>query len=104
MIELLAIPEWKQKPRPIADWISTFEAIGLSPTLNREDQEATWIELGALRTRGYAVIEGGLVTAMHFEIHAPDPSEARSSLEQAAASLGWELHDDDDDAEDDDDD
>ncbi len=101
MIELLAIPQWKQSPRPLADWVAAFETLNLAPEVQREDDDGIWIELGSLRTRGYAVIEGGLATAVNFEIHATDPTEARSVLEQAASSLGWELHEEDDDDEDD---
>ncbi|HEU5116965.1 MAG TPA: hypothetical protein VFT74_09850, partial [Isosphaeraceae bacterium] len=98
---LLAIPQWKQNPRPLGDWFAAFESLNLNPEVQHEDDEGTWIELNSLRTRGYAVIEGGLATAVNFEIHAPDPSEARSVLEQAASSLGWELHEEDDDDDDD---
>lgn len=101
MVELLAIPKWKQSPRPLDDWLSALHALNLSPSLERQDSDAYWINLNPLRTRGYTLIEDGLVTAVHFEIHDPDPSESRSLLEQAAASLGWELHDDDNEHDDD---
>lgn len=101
MTEILAIPKWKENPRPLDDWLAAFSDLGSAPTLNRDGAEAVWIELGPLRTRGYALAEAGLVTAIHFEIHAPDPSEARAALDAAAESLGWELHDDTDDEDDD---
>lgn len=103
MIERLALPAWDTPPRPLDDWVAQLVAQGQPAVLARESSSVAWLEIAPLRLRGYAVLEGPHVTAIHFELSAPDPSRALETLEIAIKALGWELHDDDeeDDREDD---
>src|SRR5262249_24756079 len=95
--ELLAIPAWDKAPIPIDDWRSAFTSRGQPARSVREDDE-TWIDVAPLRLRGYVVLEGEGVGAVHFEVR---DDAALGPLEEAAASLGWELHDDEGEGDDD---
>jgi hypothetical protein len=95
MTELLALPEWNAPPRTLADWSEQLAQLGHSPHLEQESGDAAWLEIAPLRLRGYALIEGELVTAINFQLAATDPQFAASVVLQAAQALGWELHDDD---------
>lgn len=101
MTEFLALPCWKTPPLPLDAWVAQFTAQGHLPTLAREDANACWLEVGALGLRGYAVIEGGLLSAINFELSDPDPQPALHVIEAAALALGWELHPDEPGEEDD---
>ena len=102
MIELLAVPAWDAGPTPLSAWVAGLEAQGLTVIVNRESTNVAWIEVHALRLRGYVVLDGGRdVEAINFELAAPDPAPARGVVESAAAKLAWEVHDDGDDDEDD---
>ena len=97
MLEFLAIPAWDGPPRSLDDWAAALAASGHTPTIDRLGPGEAWLEVAALRLRGYAVIEGNLVSAINFELHAPDTTEPTIRfLESAAQSLGWEVHPDDD--------
>jgi hypothetical protein len=106
MIELLALPGWQAPPRSLDDWVAGLTEAGGRVVVAREEAGETWLEMGHLRLRGYAVIEGDRVEAINFELADPDPAPASRVVEAAARALGWEVHpdepDDDSDAEDDD--
>ena len=103
MTELLATPGHESPPTELSAWVERIEALGHHVTTTRESTGVSWIEVQALRLRGYAVMRGRHVEAVNFELSAPDPTPARLALESAATALGWELddeegpHDDDDD-------
>ena len=99
MIEFLALPGWKTSPLPLDAWVVRLRELGHAPTLLREDANACWLEVGALRLRGYAVIEGDHLAAINFELSAPDPEPALRMIEAAALALGWEVHPDEPDEE-----
>jgi hypothetical protein len=101
MIELLALPGWKTSPLPLDAWVVKMRELGHAPTLVREDANACWLEVGALRLRGYAVIEGGHLSAINFELADPDPRPALDAIEAAALALGWEVYPDEPGEEDD---
>jgi hypothetical protein len=102
MIELLILPAWNTPPLALDAWVAQLTAQGHPPTQSREDAGACWLEVGPLRLRGYAVIEGEHLAAINFELSAPDPAPARLVVEAAALALGWEVHPDDLDEEEDD--
>ena|SRR5947209_5559021 len=104
MIELLALPGWDAPPRTLDDWAAQLAAQGAPARIVREAAGATWLEVAALRLRGFAVIEGPHVSAINFELAAPDPGPATQAIETAARALGWEVHPDEPDDEGDDDD
>src|SRR5437867_6036653 len=91
MIELLALPGWNTPPLALDAWVAQLSAQGHPPTLTPEDGGACWLEVGALRLRGYAVIEGDHLAAINFELAHPDPDPARRVVEAAAVALGWEI-------------
>jgi hypothetical protein len=95
MIELLALPGWQAPPTTLDDWIGRLTDLAGPVSVSRESNEATWLELGALRLRGYAVLAGLRVEAINFELTGPDPGPATSVVEAAARALGWEVHPDD---------
>jgi hypothetical protein len=102
MIERLAIPAWQTAPTPLTAWVGAMES-GLGPVdLDRDGKTIAWIDIPSRRVRGYAILESGNVTAINFELFAPDPAESLAALEATTAGLGWELHIDDDPDEDDD--
>jgi hypothetical protein len=104
MIELLALPDWQTAPTTLDDWVAQLSTHGGPVIVTREDTNASWLEIGPLRLRGYAVLAGRIVEAINFELADPDPAPATRALEAAAQALGWELHGDDDDEDDDDED
>lgn len=105
MTERLAIPAWNTPPTSLDDWSKAIQALGPEVVTNRESTGVAWLEVGAIRLRGYAMLQGAHVEAINFETSAADPAPALALLAQAAAALGWELHEDDDeDGEDDKDD
>src|SRR5262245_26686818 len=103
MIELLALPQWQSPPRTIDEWVVQLEGHAGAVVVTRESTSVAWVEIGALRVRGYGVEEGRAVQAINFELAAPDPGPATRVLNEAASALGWELHPDEDDDEDDED-
>jgi hypothetical protein len=101
MIELLALPGWQTPPTSLDDWVSRLSDMCGPVAVTRESTGVSWLEVGSLRLRGYAVIEGRQVEAINFELAAPDPAPAALAVEAAAAALGWEVHPDEPDDEDD---
>ena len=102
MVEYLALPAWETPPVKVADWVAGLSVAGGPVVVSRESSDVSWLEVAALRLRGYAVIEDGQVAAINFELRDPDPGPATRLLEEATVALGWELHADDDQAPDDD--
>jgi hypothetical protein len=100
MFELLALPGWNIPPTPLARWVEALEGLGQEVGVTRESSTVSWVEVRALSLRGYAVMDGLNVQAINFELAAPDPSEARQAVEQAALALAWEVDDEQDEAED----
>jgi len=96
LTERLAIPSWNAPPRTLADWRARFEALG-QPVIVERSPEETWLTIAPLGLRGFAVLEGGAMAALHIEIDADDPSPALALLDEAARDLGWEVHDEDED-------
>jgi hypothetical protein len=94
MIELLALPGWQAPPTTLDDWIGQLTALAGPVAVARESREETWLEIGALRLRGYVVFEGRRVEAINFELADPDPAPAIRAIEAAAQALGWEVHPD----------
>jgi hypothetical protein len=103
MTEVLALPGWNLPPTPLTAWVDQFERLGLAADAVRESTGVSWIEVRALRLRGYAVMQGTCPEAISFELADPDPSAARQAVEAAAAALGWEIHDDEGQEDDEDD-
>jgi hypothetical protein len=101
MIELLALPGWQTPPTTLDDWIARLTDLTGPVTVTRESSDTTWLEVGALRFRGYAVMEGRRVEAINFELTDPDPAPATRIIEAAAEALGWEVHPDEPDGDDD---
>jgi len=101
MIELMVLPAWQAPPRVLDDWISQLGASSHRVEVSRESKNAVWLELPALRLRGYAVLEGQRVEAINFELNANDPAPALALIEAAAQALNWEVHEDEVDPEDD---
>ena len=102
MIEVLALPAWDTGPIPLSAWTEQLDRQGLEVVVTRDTTDATWIEVHSLWVRGYVLMDGLQVEAIHFELEEPDPGPARAALDQAAVALAWELHDDDGDGDDDD--
>ncbi len=98
MTERLAIPSWNAKSATLEDWTRTLSELGHPPAVARDDG-MIWIELPALRLRGFVVTEGEHVEAINFEMHDPDIAPALALLESTATTLGWEIHEADDDEE-----
>jgi hypothetical protein len=101
MIELLALPGWNTPPKTIDDWAAQLAALGHPAVVEREGPDDCWLEVGALRLRGFVVLEGDHLGAINFELAAPDPEPAARLVDAAAQALGWEVHPDDPDGEDD---
>ena len=101
MTEFLALPGWNTPPVTLDAWVAQLAAQGHPPTLAREAAGVCWLEVGALRLRGYAVTEGEHLAAINFELSAPDPEPALQVIQAAALALGWEVHPDDPDEEED---
>jgi hypothetical protein len=96
MRELLALPAWKSPPVPLEAWAERLSARVLN------DGGEVWLEVPARRLRGYVVLEEGHVSAVNFELSGPEDDGSEEFLQEAAAALGWELHEDteeDDDEE-----
>ena len=104
MTELLALPGWRTPPTSLTTWITRLESLGLSVQTTGEEPGASWVEVSALRLRGYVVMQGQIVEAINFELHDSDTRPARDALESAAAAIGWEVHEEDEEDRDDDDD
>ncbi|WP_169973880.1 hypothetical protein [Tautonia rosea] len=100
MIERLLIPAWNAPSRSIDDWKKQFEQLGYPPSIHAEDHEETWLLIDSIETRLLAVVEGSILTALHAELRAHDPSIALGLLDQAATGLNWEVHDTEDDEDD----
>jgi hypothetical protein len=100
MFELLAVPAWNVADTPLDAWVDQFRSQGLEVVVNRESPDVCWIEINALRLRGYAIIEGDFVAAINFELARLDDSPARSAVEQAAHALTWDLDDEQEDTPD----
>lgn len=94
MIELLALPGWQAPPTTLDDWIARLTALAGPVAVTRESRAASWLEIDALRLRGYVVLEGRRVEAINFELADPDPAPATRAIEAAARALGWEVHPD----------
>jgi hypothetical protein len=102
MIEILALPCWKVEDTPLSAWSDAFARLGHESRVTRESAGVSWIEVDALKLRGYVVMDGLTIEAINFELDETDPNAARDALSLAAAALSWELHEDDDENEDDD--
>ena len=100
MQEWLAIPGPSSQPIGLNVWVERLSQLGHESVLEKEDSDAFWIEIAALRLRGFAMMEGVNVDAINFELHDPEPALAWQLLEAAASSLGWELTQEDDDDDD----
>ena len=97
MIEILALPGWKIEETPLSAWVDQFASQGFDAVVTRESTSVSWIEVHALRLRGYVVLEEARhVEAINFELHDPDPVPAREALVRASAALSWELDEDSD--------
>lgn len=94
MIELLALPGWQAPPTTLDDWIARLTALAGPVAVTRESRAASWLEIDALRLRGYVVLEGRRAEAINFELADPDPAPATRAIEAAARALGWEVHPD----------
>ena len=101
-LERLAIPGWQSAPTTLDDWVGQLAASGGPVTVTRESTGVSWLEIGPLRLRGYAVTEGVHVEAINFELNDPDPTAGLAAIEAAARALGWEIHEDDSEDSDDD--
>jgi hypothetical protein len=97
MIELLALPEWNAPLRTLEDWLAQLSTAGHSPSVERVSGEAVWLELAPLRVRGYAMLEGTHVAAIHFELMGPSTEPAASLVYAAARALAWDVTADNDD-------
>lgn len=92
--ELLAVPAWNTPKTTLETWVEALRAQGVVVEVER-DPPGAWLEIRALRLRGYALSEGITLEAINFELAGPDPQPATRLLETAASSVGWELHEDD---------
>jgi len=99
MIELLALPGWQTAPTTLDAWVAQLETHGGPVVVTRESTGASWLEIGTLRLRGYAILAGRAVEAINFELAQADPAPATRAVNAAAEALGWEVHLDDDDDE-----
>ena len=99
-IELLALPGWQTPPTPLDLWVAELTVHGGPVEVTSESTTASWLEVGRLRLRGYAMLAGRRVEAINFELNDPDPAPATRVIEAAALALGWEVHEDDDEDDD----
>src|SRR5512135_1273747 len=81
MIELLALPGWQAPPTTLDDWIARLTALAGPVAVTRESRAASWLEIDALRLRGYVVLEGRRAEAINFELADPDPAPATRAIE-----------------------
>ena len=95
MTELLALPGWNTPPTALDAWVEALGSPGHAVVTTRESTTVSWVEIAALRCRGYVLMQGQHVEAINFELTALDPAPARAFIEAVAVSLGWEIHDDD---------
>ncbi|RUL89782.1 hypothetical protein [Tautonia sociabilis] len=102
MIERLLIPSWNTPVRSVDDWNAELARLGHPPEVAREGSDELWLVLERVGARLLAVVEGPTLTAWHAEIDAEDPAPALAVIDQAAAALGWEVHDEDLDEDEDD--
>lgn len=101
MLEVLALPGWRSPPTPLDAWVDQLATHGGPVVVTREFTGASWLEVGPLRLRGYAMLAGRNVEAINFEWPEADSGLALRAIEAAAEALGWEVHFDDDDDDDD---
>lgn len=104
MSELLALPGARTAPRTLDDWVAQLETHAGPVAVTREGSGASWLVVGRLRLRGYAMLAGRNVEAINFELHEPDLTPASRAIAAAAEALGWEVHCDEDDEDEDDED
>ena len=64
----------------------------------------SWLELGKLRLRGYAMHAGPHLEAINFELAGSDPGPATAAIWASAEALGWEVDEEDGDGDGEDDD
>jgi hypothetical protein len=97
VIELLALPGWQTPSTPLDAWVERLTALAGPVVVTREASDASWLEVGRLRLRGYAVLagRGRDVEAINFELSDPVPTAAMQAIRAAAEALGWEVHEDD---------
>ena len=100
MVEWLAMPATGAAPVMLDAWSEAFAALGQTARIVHDGPGVAWIEVPSARLRGYAVIEGGGVEAINFELREPDPAAALALLQAVVAKLGWELHQEDDEEDD----
>lgn len=103
MGEMLAIPSWDASPATLDDWKSALQAEGADPRIGHEEG-AIWLEVPALRLRGFVELEGANVEAINFELPELEDEAACRLLVAAARRLNWEVHPDepeDDDVDED---
>jgi hypothetical protein len=101
MIELLALPGWQASATTLEEWVARLSEAAGAVEVTRESSGVAWLEVRGLRLRGYAVIEAGEhVEAVNFELTAPDPGPAARAVAEAAAALGWEVHQEDEEEDD----
>ena len=100
MIEILALPGWKIEGTPLSAWADAFAGLGFVAVVTRESAGVSWVEVTALRLRGYSVMDGRTVEAINFELPDDDSGAARAALGRAATALGWELDEGDDEDDD----
>lgn len=103
MAELLAIPSWDASPATLEDWQGALAAEGADPRVQHSEGE-TWLEVPALRLRGFVELEGAHVEAINFELSESHDEPSCRLLAAAARRLNWEVHPDepeDDDVDED---
>jgi hypothetical protein len=100
MIELLALPGWKTPPTTLDAWRDKLSKEGTPVRIERDADGDTWIEVPAMRLRGFVDFEGEHVGAINFELHDPNAEAGTRLIESAAGALAWEVFPDDDDVED----
>ena len=99
VIELLAVPAWNTPKTTLDTWVEALRSQGAVVAVER-DPPGAWLEVRALRLRGYALSEGIALEAINFELSDPDPEPATRLLDATAASVGWEIHADDEEDDD----
>ena len=92
MIEWLALPATGSAPVGPDVWITKLTEAGYQATLERAGPDDQWIEIVALKLRGYLVSDGPNLEAIHFEYHGPNISSPLPMIESLVTSLAWELH------------
>ncbi len=100
MVEWLAMPATGAARITLDAWAEAFSALGHVARIVHEGPGVAWIEVATERLRGYAVIEGGGVEAINFELRDTGLASTLDLLQAVVAKLGWELHQEDDDEDD----